>query len=311
MTKKIIKNFGDKLYYSIRNKESFLCLGLDPHLTLIPNIFQTKYKVNKVIYSKENLDIVENFCFSIIENCINLVPAIKLQIAFFEQLGPEGIKLFSNLCHKIKISDTLCIIDAKRSDISSTATAYSNAYLDDLSPFPCDALTVNPWLGIDSIMPFIEKCNKDKGIFVLLHTSNFGSFDIQKKTLINQNKCYEDLAINLKKIIEDNLGFSGLSSIGIVAGGTFKEEALNLRKILPSAPFLIPGFGHQGARIDNVVCALVKEKTQKNVYNFGIVNSSRGLCFPNEANNCTSIHNWVEVIRKNIINTSNKLKKIK
>ena len=90
-------HFGDKLFYKIREKKSFLCFGLDPHLELIPKVFQTKYNINKKIYSRDNIIIVEKFSLTLIEACLDFVPVIKLQIAFFEQLGPEGLKILQNL----------------------------------------------------------------------------------------------------------------------------------------------------------------------------------------------------------------------
>ena len=142
-------HFGDKLFHTIREKKSFLCFGLDPHLELIPKVFQTKYNINKKIYSKDNIKIVEKFSLTLIEACLDFVPVIKLQIAFFEQLGPEGLKILSRICKLIKNSSTLCIIDAKRGDIGSTNRAYANTFFDQSCPYPCDALTVNPWLGLD------------------------------------------------------------------------------------------------------------------------------------------------------------------
>ena len=303
-----MKNFGDNLFYKIRQKESFLCLGLDPHLQLIPNIFQKKIKVNQIIYSKENLKIVENFCIALLETCIDIVPVIKLQIAFFEQLGPEGMMLFSKLCKMIKKSNTLCIVDAKRGDIGSTNAAYANAFFGRESPFPCDALTINPWLGIDSLKPFLNKVNDTKGLFILLHTSNPGSVEIQEKKLENGLNVYEHLANNLYNLIEENKGNSGLSSIGVVVGATFQKQMASLRKKLASSPFLIPGFGTQGGTIENALSGLLIDNGQKNIFNFGIINSSRGLCFPIKANECKSTKEWQKYIKINLIETNYKLK---
>ena len=228
-------HFGDRLFNKIREKESFICLGLDPHLNLIPAVFQKKHKINSNISSINNLKIVEKFCYSILESCLNLVPVVKLQIAFFEQLGPAGMKLFSDICFFIQDSNTLCIIDAKRGDIGSTNKAYSNTFFGKNTPYPCDALTVNPWLGLDSIQTFTEMAEDKKGLFILVHTSNQGSIDIQEKTLTNKIKVYEHLANILKPIIEKHEGESGLSSIGIVAGATYKKQIISLRKKLKTA----------------------------------------------------------------------------
>ena len=301
-------HFGDKLFYKIREKNSFLCLGLDPHLDLIPKVFQTKYKVNNKIYSKDNIRIVEKFSMMLLETCLNLVPVIKLQIAFFEQLGPEGMRVFSKICNIIKKSDSLCIIDAKRGDIGSTSKAYANTFFDKSTPYPCDALTINPWLGLDSIEPFVKKIGSKKGLFILVHTSNPGSLDIQEKSIQGKKKVYEDLADNLKPLIENYKGQSGLSSIGVVAGATYKEQIIKLRKNLSSAPFLVPGYGAQGGSIFNAQEGLVKDINQKNLYNFGVINSSRGLCFPTKAKNCNSFKEWKKFIKENLILTNLKLK---
>ena len=181
----MIDHFGDRLFEKIRKTKSFLCLGIDPHLDLIPEIFNKNRTIN-------NIKIVETFCFSLVETVIGKVPAIKPQIALFEQLGPEGMILLSSLCKYAHSKDFLVIMDAKRGDIGSTSKAYANAYLGKNAPFPSDALTVNPWLGLDSLEPFFSKAqDTGSGLFVLVHTSNKGSQDIQE-ILINKNlKCYE------------------------------------------------------------------------------------------------------------------------
>ena len=301
-------HFGDKLFHTIREKKSFLCFGLDPHLELIPKVFQTKYNINKKIYSIDNIKIVEKFSLTLIEACLDFVPVIKLQIAFFEQLGPEGLKILSRICKLIKNSSTLCIIDAKRGDIGSTNRAYANTFFDQSCPYPCDALTVNPWLGLDTIEVFLEKTNNKKGLFILVHTSNPGSHDIQEKKINNNKKVYEDLANNLKPMIERFKGKSGLSSIGIVAGATYKEQLIKLRKTLSSAPFLIPGFGAQGGTVSDAQFGLKKDKDHENFYNCGLINSSRNLCFPDRANKCKTIQDWKKVVQENLISINLKLK---
>ena len=308
MYKKKKIHFGDNLYYQIRKKESFLCLGLDPHLDLIPDVFQSKNKINKIIYSKENLLIVEKFCMCLIETCIELVPAIKLQIAFFEQLGPEGMKLLSKLCQIIKKTDTICIIDSKRGDIGSTNQAYFNTFFSSSSAYPCDAITINPWLGIDSIKVFTEKICSHQGLFILVHTSNPGSSDLQKKILKNGNKVYEELVKMLKPIIKKHKGKTGLSSIGIVTGATNKKETIKLRKELTACPFLIPGFGAQGGSLESARAGLIKDSNHKNVFNMGIINSSRGLCFPKKANKISTIKDWKKIIQNNLLKTNLDLK---
>lgn len=295
-------HFGDRLVKRIRDSKSFLCLGIDPHLDLIPNIFNIQNNSSNII------EKVEKFCFSLLDTAKGLVPAIKPQIALFEQLGPDGMKLLASLCKYAQSLNFLVIMDAKRGDIGSTSQAYANAYLGDRAPFSSDALTINPWLGIDSLEPFFNKAYEtNSGLFILVHTSNKGSKDIQETTLTNGVKCYEHLANLLRPIIENQKGNLGLSSIGIVSGATFKEESLALRKLLPSAPFLIPGYGAQGASAKDACAPLIKDPALPNLLNFGLINASRSILFPEEAYLAKNIEDWKKIILNKINSTNHEL----
>lgn len=301
----MVEHFGDRLFKKIRSTKSFLCLGIDPHLNMIPKIF------NKERTSTNNIKTVEKFCFSLLDTAYELVPAIKPQIALFEQLGPDGMKLLSSLCKHAQSKGFLVIMDAKRGDIGSTSQAYANAYLGKNAPFPSDALTVNPWLGIDSLEPFFKKASETgSGLFILAHTSNKGSKDIQEMPLTIGIKCYEHLANILKPIVEKHKGTSGLSSIGIVSGATFKEEALALRKILPSAPFLIPGYGTQGASAEDACAPLIPDTKHQDLQNFGLINASRSISFPEESYLVKNIEEWQNIILTKINSTNNELMNI-
>ena len=301
----MVEHFGDRLFKKIRSTKSFLCLGIDPHLNMIPKVF------NKERTSTNNIKTVENFCFSLLDTAYELVPAIKPQIALFEQLGPDGMKLLSSLCKHAQSKGFLVIMDAKRGDIGSTSQAYANAYLGKNAPFPSDALTVNPWLGIDSLEPFFKKASETgSGLFILAHTSNKGSKDIQEMPLTIGIKCYEHLANILKPIVEKHKGTSGLSSIGIVSGATFKEEALALRKILPSAPFLIPGYGTQGASAEDACAPLIPDTKHRDLQNFGLINASRSISFPEESYLVKNIEEWQNIILTKINSTNNELMNI-
>ena len=295
-------HFGDKLVKKIRDTKSFLCLGVDPHLDLIPNIFDLQNNSSNIITK------VEKFCFSLLDSAKDLVPAIKPQIALFEQLGPDGMKLLASLCKYAQSLNFLIIMDAKRGDIGSTSQAYANAYLGEKAPYPSDAMTINPWLGIDSLDPFFKKASEtSSGLFILVHTSNKGSKDIQEMPLTNGAKCYEHLAKLLKPIIENQKGDLGLSSIGIVSGATFKDESLALRKLLPSAPFLIPGYGAQGASAKDACAPLLKDSAFPNLLNFGLINASRSILFPEEAYLAKNIEEWKKLILDKINSTNKEL----
>jgi len=183
-----------------------------------------------------------------------------------------------------------------------------NAYLGENAPYPSDAMTINPWLGIDSLDPFFKKASEtSSGLFILVHTSNKGSKDIQEMPLTNGAKCYEHLAKLLKPIIENQKGDLGLSSIGIVSGATFKDESLALRKLLPSAPFLIPGYGAQGASAKDACAPLIKDSAFPNLLNFGLINASRSILFPEEAYLAKNIEEWKKLILDKINSTNNEL----
>ena len=301
----MINHFGDRLVTKIRDSKSFLCLGIDPHLDLIPKFFDIAPNSSNIIGK------VEKFCFSLLEAANDLVPAIKPQIALFEQLGPEGMKLLSSLCRHAQSKNFLVIMDAKRGDIGSTSQAYANAYLGNNAPFPSDALTLNPWLGIDSLEPFFKKASETgSGLFILAHTSNRGSKDIQEVILANDIKCYEHLANILKPIVEKYKGILGLSSIGIVSGATFREDALELRKLLPNAPFLIPGYGAQGASAKDACAPLIQDTKHSNLLNFGLINASRSILFPEEAYLAGNIEEWQKIILSKINSINNELTSI-
>ena len=290
------EHFGNRLVEKIRKTKSFLCVGLDPHLNLIPEIFD----LNNSKFEK-----VEKFCYSLLDCCIGLVPAIKPQIALFEQLGPKGMSLLASLCKIAQSKDILVIMDAKRGDIGSTSQAYANAYLGKDAPFPSDALTVNPWLGLDSLEPFFTKVEEaGSGLFVLTHTSNIGSKDLQEVVLQNGLKCYEHLANILKPIVDKNEGNLGLSSIGLVSGATFKKQAIELRNLLPNSPFLIPGYGAQGASAADAIAPLMLDTTIPGLRNFGLINASRSVSFPENSYSAKDIDEWKNMIQNKIQETN-------
>ena len=301
----MINHFGNRLVTKIRSSKSFLCLGVDPHLDLIPKIFDVNTKTSNIVGK------VEKFCFSLLDAAVGLVPAIKPQIALFEQLGPDGMKLLSSLCKHAQSQNFLVIMDAKRGDIGSTSQAYANAYLGKDAPFPSDALTINPWLGIDSLEPFFKKASEtSSGLFVLIHTSNKGSKDIQEMSLSTGIKCYEHLANILKPIVEKNKGTLGLSSIGVVSGATFREESVALRKLLPNAPFLIPGYGTQGASPKDACAPLVQDTEHSNLLNFGLINASRSILFSEDSYLANNIEEWQKIILSKINSINNELTSI-
>ena len=243
-------HFADKITEKTRETGSPLCLGLDPHKNLIPDLFKKKS-------SQLHLTDIEDFLFEIINIAKGKVAALKPQVAFFEEWGPEGLSLLSKISNFGKDLDLPIILDAKRGDIGSTSEAYANAWLGDNSHFYADALTVNPWMGLETIDPFIKIAKeKGKGVFILLKTSNPGSKDIQSLE-VNGESVFLKISKLIKEKLPLNLGKSGYSNIGIVVGATKPKEAKLIRQILPNHLFLIPGFGAQGGSAEDAFSGLI------------------------------------------------------
>jgi len=274
--------FSNKLNQNILNKNSRVCVGLDPRLEWLPKLILNRAKKEHGLTFKAAGAAIVEFNKQVIDVVSDLVPAVKPQIAFYEQYGPAGLKAFWQTVNYAKNQGLVVIVDAKRGDIDSTAQAYANSFLGTTDLFgkstvcyDVDCITVNPFLGEDSLLPFIKTCHKyGKGIFILAKTSNPGSDDFQ-------NLCFKDktLTILVTELIAKHAAASinsgGYSNIGAVVGATFPQEARRIRKALPNSIFLVPGVGPQGGSV----------KVLDNFFNTdklgAIINSSRGLVFSN------------------------------
>lgn len=210
----------------------------------------------------------------VLDAVADLVPAVKPQLAFFEQYGVAGMQAFENTVRAAKRRGLLVIADGKRNDISSTAQAYANAYLSS-EGFDCDALTVTPYLGSDSLEPFVDACSKyGQGLFVILKTSNPGSKDFEDQPLAATGRpLYETIAGVLNQMGAALVGESGYSSIGAVIGATFPEEGRRLRELMPRALILVPGYGAQGGSAKAAAECFNEDGLG------AIVNSSRGITY--------------------------------
>jgi orotidine-5'-phosphate decarboxylase len=257
-------SFADLLFRSVRAHNSRCVLGLDPRIDQMP-----------AFVSRESAcAAITEFHELVLDAVADLVPAVKPQLAFFEQYGVAGMQAFENTVRAAKRRGLLVIADGKRNDISSTAEAYANAYLAP-GGFDCDALTVTPYLGGDSLEPFVAACREHgKGLFVILKTSNPGSKDFEDQPLAATGRpLYETIAGALNQLGAALLGESGYSSIGAVIGATFPEEARRLRKLMPRAPILVPGYGAQGGSARAAAECFNDDGLG------AIVNSSRGITY--------------------------------
>ncbi len=278
-------HFGDRLTTAIRSAGTPLCMGIDPHLSMMPALFGDVSKPA----SPSTLRAIEDFAMACLDMAKGRVAAIKPQAAFFEAQGPDGMHVLARLGRAAIDAGVLVIMDAKRNDIGSTNAAYAEAWIGHDAAFPSDALTVNAYLGLDTLEPLLARADRTgSGLFVLTRTSNPGAGDLQDLA-IDGKPLFQHLAAGLAPLAAAREGRSGLSSLGIVAGATWPEEAQALRKTLPSAPFLVPGFGAQGAGAAQALAGLT---TGPSGPEGGLVNSTRGLIFPATATNANSIGDW-------------------
>ena len=249
-------SFAHRLTKATIKTKSILCVGIDPHPSLMPALFGGQ---NQIPGSAQAIKNLEAFCQTILESTTGLVPAIKPQVAFFEQHGPEGFRVLASLAAEAKNRELLVIMDAKRGDIGTTAQAYAEVWLGPEAIFKADALTLNPYLGYDSLEPFIRRAQQTlSGVFILVRTSNPGSADLQQ-LLIDGKPNWAHMAAGLEKMVKEQTDPScDLSSVGVVMGATGPEDALAVRKLLPAAPFLIPGYGAQGARAEEALSGLLQ-----------------------------------------------------
>jgi len=271
--------FADRLIERCRRLGHPLCAGLDPHLPLVPPLFR---RGSMAPAAAETAAAVEDFLRAALPRLLPHVAAVKPQSAFFEQLGWRGIAVLERMIGAVRAAAVPVVLDAKRGDIGSTAAAYAVCLTADACA-PADALTVNPYLGRDTLEPFVAAATvHGTGLFVLVKTSNPGSADYQDRA-IDGEPLYAHVARSLAELSAGLRGpATGWSSLGIVAGATYPEESARLRALLPHALFLVPGYGAQGGAAHDAVRSFVRRDGGR--LEGGVVSSSRGLVFPPDGN---------------------------
>ncbi len=271
-------HFADAAIARSRSLGHCFCLGLDPHLALIPAAFRRSTMDAR---DPATVAAVEDFLAAAIDIAAPRVAAVKPQSAVYERLGSAGIAMLERVVARAHDQGLIVVLDAKRGDIGSTAEAYAEAYLTPDSPNPVECLTVNPYLGVDTLEPYIALAARHgRGIFVLVKTSNPGSGDFQNLKTGNRT-VYGSVALALQPAAERLRGSAtGWSSLGVVVGATYPDEARDIRALLPHSLFLLPGFGHQGGDLDGIAAALVPGPK---VREGGLISSSRATLFPPEA----------------------------
>ncbi len=272
--------FIDRLIESIGKKNNPTVVGLDPKIEYVPAFIREKAFKEFGVNLKGASEAIIRFNRLLIDAIYDLVPAVKPQLAYYEMYGVEGMIAFDETCKYAKSKGLLVIADGKRNDIGSTAEAYSKAFLGETvlageikeKAFDTDALTVSPYLGVDGIKPFVDDClNNEKGIFVLVKTSNKSSGQLQDLVTQDCRSIYEIMAGYVNEWGRNVTGKYGYSSVGAVVGATYPNQAKLLRSIMKNAYILVPGYGAQGGTARDCVNSFNKDGLG------AIVNASRSI----------------------------------
>jgi orotidine-5'-phosphate decarboxylase len=267
----------DRIIQKIKETCNPTVVGLDPTMNMIPSFIKEEMLETYGKTPKAVAEMFLKFNKEIIDATFDLIPAVKPQIAMYEQYGLEGIRAYMETIEYAKSKGLIVIGDIKRGDIASTAAAYAGhiagVEIEDIhfDLWKEDAVTLNPYMGFDGISPFIEACNKyDRGMFILVKTSNPSGTELQD-LLVDGTPVYDKTADLVSKWGELAMGNSGYSKIGAVVGATYKEQGIELRKRMPHTFFLVPGYGAQGGKGEDLKGYFDKD-------GIGIiVNSSRGI----------------------------------
>lgn len=255
-----------------------LCVGIDPHAGRIPNLF-----------GGDTPDGLEKWGIAVVKAAVGRAGIVKPQIGLFERHGWQGMRALSRVCAVAHEAGLIVLADAKRGDIGSTAEGYAAAYLAVDAPFVCDALTVNPYMGLDTLEPHVRMAEQSgKGVIVLARTSNPGSADYQARDM-EGSPLFARVVESLAPMIERLKGNSGWSGLTLVTGATGPDEARQLRALAPEALFLVPGYGAQGAGAADAVAGFVNGEG-------GCVNASRSVTFPAGSETAETEEEWSAVI---------------
>ncbi len=268
-------NAMDNLIEKIKETNNPTVIGIDTKYDMVPEYIRSKYD--------DSLEGVSNaileFNKRLIDATYDIIPAVKVNVAFYEMYGLNGMKVFEETCKYAKEKKMIVMADIKRGDIGNTAKAYSNAFLGrtvigdrEEAIYDVDFVTLSPYMGTDSIKPFVEDCMKyGKGAFVIVKTSNPSSGELQDLKLESGEEVYTKVIKLVEEWGKDLIGKYGYSSISAVVGATYPKQLEDLRKIAPHTFFLIPGYGAQGGKAEDIALGFDKNGIG------GIVNSSRGL----------------------------------
>lgn len=261
--------FFDQLAAAVSAHGNAVCVGLDPRSGSLPVPLLPSGES-----LKEQAAAYRAFCRGVIDVVAEHVPVVKPQSAFFEELGPPGVAALVEVIRYAQDRGLLVILDAKRNDIGSTAEAYARGMLGRDSPWGADALTVSPYLGEDSLTPFVDVARqRDAGLFVLVKTSNPGGGLLQDLEVAPSQRVYNRAAELVERLSAETAGASGYGLAGAVCGATYPQQLGELRAAMPHSWFLIPGYGSQGGAAADVAAGFDERGLG------AVVNNSRGIIF--------------------------------
>jgi orotidine-5'-phosphate decarboxylase len=284
-----MSDFAARLSDGVR-RHGPLCVGIDPHPGMVPALF-----------GGDTAKGLEYWGRALVEAAAGKVAVIKPQVGFFERLGPGGMAALAAITRAAREAGLLVLMDAKRGDIGSTAEGYAEAYLSPGAFFEADALTVNPYMGLDTLEPFAKRAETGgKGLVVLVRTSNPGAADFQMLET-GGKPLYMHLAEALRPLTDRLMSPCNWSNLMMVVGATAPEEARRIRAAAPKALFLVPGYGAQGAGADAACAGLVGGEG-------GVVSASRSVIFPKAAEGARTRNDWQAAIEAAILSARSELK---
>ncbi len=291
-------HFTDQLSAAVLEKRSPLIVGIDPRWEQLPEALREDNSL------EGRAEAYRRFSIGVIEAVAEIVPAVKPQMAFFEELGPAGMLALQDVVNRAHGHGIQVVLDGKRNDIGSTAEAYARGLLGAGSAWQADCLTVSPYLGDDSLSPFAEVArDRGAGVYVLVKTSNPGGAVWQDR-LIDGQPLYRHVGEHVEQLAKMTRGEGHYGLVGAVVGATYPEQLAELRKAMPHTWFLVPGFGAQGGNAAGVAPAFDSQGLG------AIVNSSRGVIFAYNRPEYASFGEsaWQEAVRQAALDATTQLR---
>lgn len=291
-------SFAQRLAEEVVRKGNGVCVGIDPRFESLPEILRKCENRHGQPDLATRAAAYSTFGKAIVDIVAPLVPVVKPQAAFFEQLGPAGMVALGDVIRHATQRGLIVILDGKRNDIGTTAEAYADAYLGrgERSGWGSDSLTVSPYLGHDSLEPFVQAAvARDAGIFVLVKTSNPGSGYLQDQLIgagADRGTVYQHIADLVQKLNAPILSPCGLGPVGAVVGATYPEQLAELRLRLDSSWILIPGYGAQGGTAKDVALGFRHDGLG------ALVNSSRGIIFAHSLTRYSGAASWEAAVEQ-------------